>query len=295
MEMHQVRYFLALASTLNFTRAAEECHVTQPALTRSIKQLEDELGGELIRRERNHSHLTELGKRMLPFLQQCYEAANSAKALAQSVNKNEVAPLSITVSTSVNIDLLIPHFSELTRALPKVQLTIARSLPSQVLETLKNGGVDLAIAGPLGQDWDRLDSWALFEDTVEVVVAENHRLADVSRGDSMPLAQLAPETLLGRIDCDFHSRFADCISAAGLALEPSHWLANDHDLLALVAANGYVGIIPASAPRLPSTRRIRLEDVVVTRPVAIYAVAGRHRQPVVATFLNLLRSASWSV
>jgi DNA-binding transcriptional LysR family regulator len=66
MEMHQVRYFLALSNTLNFTRAAEECNVTQPALTRSIKQLEEELGGDLIRRERNHSHLTKLGRRMLP-------------------------------------------------------------------------------------------------------------------------------------------------------------------------------------------------------------------------------------
>ena len=85
MEMQQVRYFLALSKTLNFTRAAEECHVTQPALTRSIKQLEEELGGALIRRERTHSHLTELGRRMLPMLQQCYDAAVSAKLLAKAV------------------------------------------------------------------------------------------------------------------------------------------------------------------------------------------------------------------
>jgi DMSO/TMAO reductase YedYZ molybdopterin-dependent catalytic subunit len=52
MEMHQVRYFLAVARLLHFTRAADECHVTQPSLTRAIKQLEDELGGDLFRRER---------------------------------------------------------------------------------------------------------------------------------------------------------------------------------------------------------------------------------------------------
>ena len=52
MEMHQVRYFLAVADTLNFTRAAELCHVSQPALTRAIQQLEEELGGLLLRRER---------------------------------------------------------------------------------------------------------------------------------------------------------------------------------------------------------------------------------------------------
>ena len=69
MEMHQVRYFLAVSRTQNFTRAAEECNVTQPSLTRAIKQLEYELGGDLFFRERPASQLTELGQRMRPFLQ----------------------------------------------------------------------------------------------------------------------------------------------------------------------------------------------------------------------------------
>ena len=80
MEMHQVRYFLAVARTLNFTRAAEECHVAQPSLTRAIRQLEGELGGDLFRRERPQAQLTELGQRMLPLLKQCYESALSARA-----------------------------------------------------------------------------------------------------------------------------------------------------------------------------------------------------------------------
>jgi DNA-binding transcriptional LysR family regulator len=68
MEMHQVRYFLATVSELNFTKAAERCNVTQPSLTRAIKHLEDELGGDLFRRERPQAQLTELGQRMYPLL-----------------------------------------------------------------------------------------------------------------------------------------------------------------------------------------------------------------------------------
>ena len=70
MDLVQIRYFLALAETLNFTRAAERCNVTQPALTRSIQRLEDELGGPLLLRERNLTQLTELGRAMLPLLEQ---------------------------------------------------------------------------------------------------------------------------------------------------------------------------------------------------------------------------------
>src|SRR5713101_2514910 len=98
MEMHQVRYFLAVARTLNFTRAAEECHVTQPSLTRAIKQLECELGGDLLRRERPHAQLTELGQRMMPLLTQCYDSAAGARLLASSIKSGETGSLTLALS-----------------------------------------------------------------------------------------------------------------------------------------------------------------------------------------------------
>src|SRR3712207_2550034 len=69
MDLHHIRYFLAVCETLNFTRAAERCNVTQPALSRAIQQLEDEIGGLLFRRERNLTHLTDLGALLKPRFQ----------------------------------------------------------------------------------------------------------------------------------------------------------------------------------------------------------------------------------
>src|SRR6266852_7335406 len=88
MEMHQIRYFLAVADQLNFTKAAEKCNVSQPSLTRAIKLLEEELGGLLFHRERANTHLSELGTMVLPHLQQIYEEAQQAKRLAK-----DLAPL----------------------------------------------------------------------------------------------------------------------------------------------------------------------------------------------------------
>src|SRR3546814_8391350 len=99
--MHQIRYFLAVSETLNLTKAAERCNVTQPALSRAIKTLETELGGEVLRRERALSHLTELGQRMLPMLRQCYESALTAKMVAASIREGEAAPLAVAVSRTV--------------------------------------------------------------------------------------------------------------------------------------------------------------------------------------------------
>jgi len=81
--MHRVRYFLAVAHTLNFTRAAELCNVSQPALTRAIQQLEEELGGLLLRRERKLTHLTDFGRLIPPHLRQVLADAEAAKTTAK--------------------------------------------------------------------------------------------------------------------------------------------------------------------------------------------------------------------
>ena len=158
MEMQQVRYFLALSETLNFTRAAEQCHITQPALTRAIRALEDEFGGELIRREGKLSHLTDLGQRMLPLLKQCYDSALSAKAVARSVAAGEARSLALGLSRTVDLRLLGSVLSELFRAFPNLRLKLRRGNGAQLLDYLRNGEVDLAIAGPLAEEWDRLDA-----------------------------------------------------------------------------------------------------------------------------------------
>src|SRR5918992_3027344 len=122
MEMHQVRYFVAAARTLNFTRAAGECHVAQPSLTRAVKLLEAELGGELFRRERSLTHLTDFGRLMLPVLSQILESALTAKVLAQSYRKQGQAPLHLAISRTIPMEFLSPHFHALTAAFPRVEV-----------------------------------------------------------------------------------------------------------------------------------------------------------------------------
>src|SRR5947199_7871955 len=115
MEMHQVRYFLATVSELNFTKAAEKCNVTQPSLTRAIKQLEGELGGDLFRRERPQAQLTELGERMLPLLRQCYESALGARSLASTIKSGELGSLRLALSRTIAPALATSHLIELKR------------------------------------------------------------------------------------------------------------------------------------------------------------------------------------
>src|SRR3546814_11953841 len=123
--MHQMRYFLAVSETLNLTKAAERCNVTQPALSRAIKTIEAELGGEVLRRERALSHLTELGQRMLPTLRQCYETAPTAKLVAASIREGEAAPPAVAVSRTVALGTFTTMRRELWRAFPRLQLQLS--------------------------------------------------------------------------------------------------------------------------------------------------------------------------
>src|SRR3974390_2818595 len=124
MEMHQVRYFLAVCRTLNFTKAAEECNVAQPSLTRAVQKLEDALGGPLFHRERANTHLTELGRLMLPHLEQTYAASQAAKSLAASVRKGEVVPLRLAISNTVPTGLLVEPLSRIHQSIRGLHLTL---------------------------------------------------------------------------------------------------------------------------------------------------------------------------
>src|SRR5690349_10743315 len=199
MEMHQVRYFLAVARTLNFTRAAEECHVAQPSLTRAIKLLEGEFGGELFRRERPSATLTPLGEKMYPLLKQCYDSAQSARALAALINEGEVGALKLAVSGSIELGLILPHVNQLREHFRELELKILRGTGPQLIDLMKSADAELAVAGPLGSDWERLDHWKLFDEPFDLVFSRSHRLAGQPE---IAVDDLGPERFLLRKHCE---------------------------------------------------------------------------------------------
>ena len=291
MEMHQIRYFLAVSRTLNFTRAAEECHVSQPSLTRAIKLLEDEFGGELFRRERNLSHLTELGQRMLPLIQTCYDSALGAQSLAKSIKKGEVATLRLALSRTIDIELLMPFLTELMRAMNGLELRFHRGTVQEVAEIMKAGEGDLAIAGPVSESWERFDARPLFSEDFALIVNEKHRLAGRDRVD---IEDLKEERLLARTYCEMADQIIARIGGKHAGPVQGHQIASERDLLALLQSNFGVTIAPKSA-FIPSTlRRIPVNGLAIKRTVFVYTVAGRPWPAPAATFIKQIAAADWS-
>jgi len=122
MEMHQVRYFLAVAEELNFTRASERCNVTQPSLSRAIKLLEEELGGPLFYRERELTRLTDLGHMVRPHLQSVYDHSRLAKRLSQEFVKKW--PLKLGIMSTISPDEIVDLIANIRSRHPDVELRL---------------------------------------------------------------------------------------------------------------------------------------------------------------------------
>ena len=164
MEMHQIRYFLAVADALNFTRAAEQCHVSQPALTRAIQQLEDELGGLLLRRERKLTHLTDFGRLIEPHLRQLFADADAAKSTAKRFLSLQEAEIRLGVMCTVGPARFMGFLAHFRSANPGCEITLVEGMPARLSELLLQGELDLAVTAQPEPFHQRLDVLPLYRE-----------------------------------------------------------------------------------------------------------------------------------
>jgi len=286
MEMSQIRYFLSVARALNFTRAADECGVAQPSLSRAIKQLEFELGGELFRRERPQAILTELGHRMLPTLTRCYESAAAAQALAAEKGKGGIGALRVAISPTIGFELVLAGLREATRVFDGLKLVVRRESASATFDLLKTGEVEVAIAGGNSfeaQPW--LERFPLFDEGFLLLSDREHRLAS---GASFGLDDLREEHIV----LPRHAEHIDTLAALARN-NRRHEVWSDADMAALVAAGLGVAIAPRTFPRSEMLVATPVECLELKRNVSAFGAAGRQRSAPATMLINLLRAADW--
>lgn len=291
MELHQVRYFLATVSELNFTKAADKCNVTQPSLTRAIKLLEDELGGDLFRRERPHAQLTELGQRMYPLLKQCYESALGARSLATAIRNGEVGTLRLALSRTINPNMLTSCLSELRRLFNRLELKLLRGTATEIVELLKKDEAELAVAADIEEEWDRLDRWPLFTEKFQLLVNAMHRLASLT---SINVEDLRQERFLRSAHCERTEKLAALLRSYDLDLDNGHDLTSEQDLITLIEADFGVAFVPCSMQYPETLKQAPVIGIELDRSVYLYGVAGRQRTAVASAVVKMLRAADWS-
>jgi len=280
MELHQVRYFLALAQSLNFTRAAEACNVTQPALTKAIQRLEAELGGVLLLRERSLTRLTPLGEAMLPLLEVSYQAAEAARAQAANFGREEATPLRIGLTRSLSTGLLAPILNELTPLFPRLELAIECAAAEPLCERLRDGGLDVALMRAPERLPERLHRWTLYDEGLVLLMPAGHALAAI---DLLPASALATLPLIGR-----HDELDILIGPCSVRRHHASDEASVQALVALGLGCAVAGARTALAPGLIA-RPVDLP----AHPIVLATIAGRPYGAAVDGFVRLARARSW--
>jgi DNA-binding transcriptional LysR family regulator len=293
MELNQIKYFVTLAGLLHFTKAAEACHVSQPALTKAIQKLEDELGGPLFHRERSRTRLTDLGRLMLVPMERMLTAARDAKLQADTFRKREASPLRVGLEYSVPTSVLTPVLATLRWRTPELELSLRHGSQTDLCERMLAGDLDVALLVESEDLHERLHRWEMFAEHYVVIFPPEHRFRDL---DVVHASDLAEECLLLNEDKDCPvRRFADEICVGG-ASRPRrrHYATSQEQILEMVQAS--LGITLAGE-RLRTASPLLRRTITVhphQRHVVLASVAGRQLGPTPALFLKLMRARAWS-
>jgi DNA-binding transcriptional LysR family regulator len=183
MELRYLRYFVAVAERQSFTRAAEELHVAQPAVSQQIKSLEDELGVSLLLRTKRSVKLTAAGEAFLREAKELLAHAELAKQVARRAARGEIGSLSIGCFSSAVAGFLSELIQDYRRKYPGVRLHLFEMTPEQQLQAFARSKIDVGFTRPLGSEHQKqFTQDRIYRDRLMLAVPKSHPLAKGNLG-----------------------------------------------------------------------------------------------------------------
>jgi DNA-binding transcriptional LysR family regulator len=257
MELRQLRYFIAVAEELHFTRAALRMHIGQPPLSQAIQTLEEDLGAQLFERTKRSVKLTTAGELFLIDARRILAMTESARATAQKAALGETGELRIGFTFSTPFTSLFSHVIKQYRAgYPEVKLSFHEMSTNRQLEHIENQQLDLGfIRPPNGATEEsmklhhlRLNK--LRSDPLMVVLPNTHAL---SKKKKIALKELAEESFImypHKAGTGIYPQVMRLCQALGFTPRVAHEVGEASTIIGLVAADCGISILPGSFDRL---------------------------------------------
>ncbi|MEA5576854.1 LysR substrate-binding domain-containing protein [Anabaena sp. UHCC 0451] len=252
MELRNLKYFVAVAENLNFSRAATQLYISQPALSRQIKNLEDELSVILFIRQSDGLKLTEAGKF---FLEQAKDILNRADNAIQIIKNNYTnidEPLIIGYIPTILESFLGEALHCFGITYPDITLRLQEMSPSDQVKALRDKVIDIAFMGNPPDDLEpEFIVKCVKEVVIDAVIPDTHLLAFCP---SINLMELASEKFIGMSEQTFpgrNDRICDTCYQAGFIPNLNLFADSHASMIALVAAGQGVAVMPREAKALP--------------------------------------------
>lgn len=288
MEVHQLRYFCAVAETGSFTRAAEREQVAQPSLSQQIMKLEEELGVRLFDRLGRAVRLTDLGQLFLPRARAILNQMRAAKQEVAEKQSTVAGPVCIGVIPTIAPYFLPARIAMFSRKYPQATITVVEDVTVRLLDRLRAGLVDLAIMALPARGHD-LECFPLRTERLFAMLPKGHCLAG-RRSILMKELRDQPFLLL-RDDHCFRDTAIEVCKRARVLPQIVFESGQFSSILGMVAAGLGISIVPEMALEGRSDCcSVLIADERASRTIGVAALKGHFLSRVPLAFLDHLRS-----
>jgi DNA-binding transcriptional LysR family regulator len=290
MEMFQVRYVLAAARHLNFTRAAAECSVSQPALTKAVGAIEAELGAQLFHREGKRIILSDFGRSLLPHFQQIMQEAAATRTLADNFRLLNKVPVRLGVMSTVGPVRVSRFLAKFQADFDGVEVEVTEASVDHLKSALENAELDLAVMNALPQMRGGFDVHDLYDERYVVIFPPDHRLA---KRNAVTLRELSGEPYVDRLSCEMREIVMGVCQENDVSLYARFRSEREDWVQAMVLGRIGFAFMPECSVTLPGLLQRPLIEPEVTRTISLVSVPGRRFSPASEAMVRAAQSFSW--
>jgi LysR family transcriptional regulator, benzoate and cis,cis-muconate-responsive activator of ben and cat genes len=294
VELRHLRYFVAVAEMENVSRAALKLHVSQPALSRQIRDLEDEIGFSLLERTAKSVRLTDAGRAFLDDARALLQNADEAVTKARAVASAEPTELHVGYSPTPTVEILPKTLRAFQRAMPNVHVRLHDWSNKDILDGIRDGRLQLGLFVPPAKASALRDVRyeTLFQGRVCVAVAPQHPFA---RRRAIPIAEVAAEPLIGLTREDYPNYY-DYLSIIFSKVKQKPRVVEEHDSFSAIILTVEAGTGVAIATDFAYSFGNRLKFLHITpepKPISVGIVGAKGRlSPAAEKFWQCAKEAA---
>lgn len=291
MELNQIRYFLNLADTLNFTEAAMRSGVSQPTLTRAIQRLEQELGGTLVYRDGKDSRLTALGRDIRAEFAAIADSEQRVRALSLNRVRGRRETLTLGVVHTIAPALITGFAAHALRQLPMLELVLQPITREEGIERLLSGRIDGCFSSDPIAGNTKIATVEMFRERLLLAMAQGHALASQT---SVSISDLSEQSYLDRLHCEFRTRVNDHLRGHAIVMIPRLRSEREDLIQQAVAEGAGVCMLPERSAIVDGLTLRPVETLNLSRTIVFQSISGSGTAATLRQLRVLIERHVWS-
>lgn len=291
MELNQIRYFLNLADTLNFTEAALRSGVSQPTLTRAIQRLEQELGGTLVYRDGKDSRLTALGRDIRFEFAAIADREQRVRAISLNRVRGRRETLTLGVVNTIAPALITGFVTHALRQMPMLELVFQPITHDEGMERLLSGRIDGCFCSDPTAGNTKVATVEMFRERLLLAMAQGHALANKA---SVSLSELSEQPYLDRVRCEFRSRVTNHLRERAIIMVPRLRSEREDLIQQAVAEGAGVCMLPERSAIVAGLTLRPVDTLNLSRTIAFQSISGSGTAVALRQLRALIERYVWS-